>query len=242
MINIAICDDEKIITSQIDNLISDICKRENIPVDTDVFFSGNGLQKEIESGTRYDLIFLDIHMKNGDGITTAQNIRKIDENALLIYVSSYDKYMIELFRLDVFAFIRKPIEHDNFEKIFKDANQKISNKMFYFSFRYRNQEYKIPCIDILYFESNGRKISVHIRNGNIEQYNGKLSDVEAWLDKGKIPFLRIHQSYLVNYHHIKSRSKTEVTITNGMKLPISEDRQKYFGRQYVKLLGGEIDA
>lgn len=242
MINIAICDDEKIITSQIDNLISDICKRENIPVDTDVFFSGNGLQKEIESGTRYDLIFLDIHMKNGDGITTAQNIRKIDENALLIYVSSYDKYMIELFRLDVFAFIRKPIEHDNFEKIFKDANQKISNKMFYFSFRYRNQEYKIPCIDILYFESNGRKISVHIRNGNIEQYNGKLSDVEAWLDKGKIPFLRIHQSYLVNYHHIKSRSKTEVTITNGMKLPISEDRKKYFGRQYVKLLGGEIDA
>lgn len=139
MINIAICDDEKIITSQIDNLISDICNRENIPVDTDVFFSGNGLQKEIESGTRYDLIFLDIHMKNGDGITTAQNIRKIDENALLIYVSSYDKYMIELFRLDVFAFIRKPIEHDNFEKIFKDANQKISNKMFYFSFRYRNQ-------------------------------------------------------------------------------------------------------
>lgn len=242
MINIAICDDEKIITSQIDNLISDICKRENIPVDTDVFFSGNGLQKEIESGTRYDLIFLDIHMKNGDGITTAQNIRKIDENVLLIYVSSYDKYMIELFRLDVFAFIRKPIEHDNFEKIFKDANQKISNKMFYFSFRYRNQEHKIPCIDILYFESNGRKISVHIRNGNIEQYNGKLSDVEAWLDKGKIPFLRIHQSYLVNYHHIKSRSKTEVTITNGMKLPISEDRQKYFGRQYVKLLGGEIDA
>ena len=181
-------------------------------------------------------------MKNGDGITTAQNIRKIDENVLLIYVSSYDKYMIELFRLDVFAFIRKPIEHDNFEKIFKDANQKISNKMFYFSFRYRNQEHKIPCIDILYFESNGRKISVHIRNGNIEQYNGKLSDVEAWLDKGKIPFLRIHQSYLVNYHHIKSRSKTEVTITNGMKLPISEDRQKYFGRQYVKLLGGEIDA
>lgn len=242
MINIAICDDEKIITSQIDNLISDICKRENIPVDTDVFFSGNGLQKEIESGTRYDLIFLDIHMKNGDGITTAQNIRKIDENALLIYVSSYDKYMIELFRLDVFAFIRKPIEHDNFEKIFKDANQKISNKMFYFSFRYRNQEHKIPCIDILYFESNGRKISVHIRNGNIEQFNGKLSDVEAWLDKGKIPFLRIHQSYLVNYHHIKSRSKTEVTITNGIKLPISEDRQKYFGRQYVKLLGGEIDA
>jgi len=48
-------------------------------------------------------------MENGDGITTAKNIRKTDENVLLIYVSGYDKYIMELFRLDVFAFIKKPI-------------------------------------------------------------------------------------------------------------------------------------
>lgn len=242
MINIAICDDEEIITSQIDNFINDICKRESIPVDTDVFFSGIGLQKEIENGTRYDLIFLDIQMVNGDGITTAQNIRKMDENVLLIYVSSYDKYMIELFRLDVFAFIKKPIDPKNFEKIFKDANQKISNRMFYFSFRYKNEEYKIPCIDIVYFESSGRKINVHLKDGNTQQYHGKLSEVETWVGKGKIPFLRIHQSYLVNYHHIKSRSKTVVTLTTGEKLSISEDRQKNFCEKYSRLLGGEIVA
>ena len=46
----------------------------------------------------------------------------------------------------------------------------------------------------------------------------------------------------MNYHHIKSRSKTEVTLTNGIKLSISEDRQKNFGEQYTRMLGGEIDA
>jgi DNA-binding LytR/AlgR family response regulator len=240
MIKIAICDDEEIITGQIDNIIHEICGKEDIKFDTDVFFSGNGLEHEIAKGTKYDLIYLDIQMDNGDGIATAKNIRKMDENVLLIYVSGYDKYMIELFRLNVFAFIKKPIDYFNFRKIFLEANLKICNQKFYFSFRYKNKEYKILCIDILYFESSGRTINVYFRDNKTEKFNGKLSEVEEKLEKGKIPFLRIHQSYLVNYHHIYSRSKTAVTLTNGTQLPISEDRQKNFGRQYSRLLGGDI--
>lgn len=242
MIKIAVCDDEKIITSQIENIIDDICIREGIPFDIDVFFSGNGLEKEVLNGTKYDLIYLDIQMDNGNGITAAKNIRKLDENVLLIYVSGYDKYMMELFRLDVFAFIKKPIKRENFEKVFLDANQKICNQRVYFSFYYKNEEYKISCIEILYFESNGRKIYVHTKDGGMENFNGKLSEVEIWLKNGKVPFLRIHQSYLVNYHHIRSRSKSMVTLINGIKLPISEDRQKSIGNQYSRLLGGEVDA
>ena len=181
-------------------------------------------------------------MNNGDGITAAKNIRKMDENVLLVYVSGYDKYMMELFRLDVFAFIKKPIEYKNFQKIFLDANRKICKQRFYFPFHYRNEEYKIPCIDILYFESSGRKIHVHTKNGGTEIFNGKLSEVESWVQKGKIPFLRIHQSYLVNYYHIKSRSRTEITLIDETKLPISEDRKKNFGKQYGNLLGDEVNV
>ncbi|WP_310602472.1 LytR/AlgR family response regulator transcription factor [Anaerosporobacter sp.] len=241
MIKVAICDDENIITSQIENIILNICKREGIPVDTEVFYSGQGLEKEISEGASYDLICLDIQMANGDGITTAKRIREMDESVLLIYVSEHEKYMMELFRLDVFAFIKKPIESKHFENVFLDANRKICNQKLYFSFCYKNKEYKILCIDILYFESSGRKINVHVRNNeSIEVFNGKMSEVEEWTANGKIPFLRIHQSYLVNYHHIKCRSKTGITLNNGTKLPISEERQKNFGKQYGTLLGMPI--
>lgn len=87
-----------------------------------------------------------------------------------------------------------------------------------------------------------RTINVYSRDNKTEKFNGKLSEVEERLGNGKIPFLRIHQSYLVNYHHIRSRSKTSVTLINGTKLPISEDRQKNFGKQYSRLLGGEVDV
>ena len=81
-----------------------------------------------------------------------------------------------------------------------------------------------------------------MRNGETYTFNDKLSEVEKSLENGKIPFLRIHQSYLVNYILIKSRSKADITLVNGLELPISEERQKEFSREYGKLLRGEINV
>lgn len=242
MIKIAICDDENVIVNQIENIILEVCRRENIPVNIDAFYSGETLEKQIAIGTIYDLIFLDIQMRGEDGITAAENIRKMDDNVLLIYVSGYDRYMMDLFRLDVFGFIKKPICGEILIKTFLEAYQRICSKMIYFTFAYKYQEYKILCKNILYFESNGRKIILHAQNEDSYTFNGKLSEVEKKISDGKIPFLRIHQSYLVNYHLIRSRTRVEITLINGTKLPISEDRQKYFNKQYSRLLGGEINV
>ncbi|HKM33224.1 MAG TPA: LytTR family DNA-binding domain-containing protein [Lachnospiraceae bacterium] len=239
MIKIAICDDENVIVSQIETILLNACQNI-IPIDIDVFYSGQSLEKEVIQGTKYDLIYLDIQMENGDGITTARNIRKMDDSALLIYVSSHDKYMMEVFRFDVLAFIKKPIEENSFIKIFREANDKICSNNFFYVYRYKNDEQKVLCKDVLYFESRGRQIRIHNKNGKIEVFNGKLNEVQEKVLVGKIVFLRIHQSYLVNYYLIKSRSKKEVTLVDGTILPISEDRQKEFSKEYGKLLGGEI--
>jgi len=242
MIKVAICDDEHEIASQMERIIWHICEREKISVDTDIFYSGNELEKKIYEKEYYDLVYLDIQMDNGNGITAAEHIRRIDENVLFVYVSGYDQYMQELFPLDVFHFIRKPIEPENFGRIFLDANHKISCRKAYFYYHFGNQEVKLPCMDILYMESRGRKINIHTKEGEIESYNGKLSVAEEMLSSCRVPFLRIHQSYLVNYHYIKSRSKAGIKLTDGTHLPISEDRQKSFGIAYSRLLGSEIDV
>lgn len=242
MIKVAICDDDYLIAHKIENIIWTTCNREKIKVDTEVYYNGITLAQEVCTGQKFDLIYLDIEMENGDGISAAKSIRRKDENAIIIFVSSYDKYMMELFRLDVFSFIKKPIDNDTFSKTFLEANQKICSKNFFFTFKYRNQEYKILCSEILYFESKGRQISIHEKSGEVCVFNGKLSDVEKNLERGKIPFLRIHQSYLVNYFGIRSKTKSEVTLINGVGLPISEDKQKKFSIDYGKMLKGEINV
>ena len=44
MIRIAVCDDENVIVNQIEHIISEVCKRESIPVNIDVFYSGRELK------------------------------------------------------------------------------------------------------------------------------------------------------------------------------------------------------
>lgn len=242
MLKIAICDDENVIINEVEELLFDISRQHNIRMDIDAFYNGQELEKEILKGTRYDLIYMDIEMQDGDGITSAGNIRKVDENAMLIYISAYDKYVLELFRLNVFAFLKKPIEKEAFRKTFFEVHQKICNKLFFFTFTSNGQEHRIPCKDILYFESRGRKVNVYCLDDKVEEFYGKLSDVEDKLSKSKIPFLRIHQSYLVNFLLIRARSKSGVTLANGKRLAVSAGTQKKFARKYSDLLGGEIDA
>jgi len=129
MLNIAICDDDDLIAHQMESVLHNISDEENVKIDTDVFYSGNNLVREISSGKKFDLIYMDIQMENGDGITAAKNIRKKDEDVMIIFISSYDRYVMELFHLDVFSFIRKPIDRDSFVQIFLEANQRICSNI-----------------------------------------------------------------------------------------------------------------
>lgn len=235
MLKIAICDDDYNILIQLERYLFEISKQENLYLDVEVFSDGKLLRKELSNGTIYDIIYMDIQMKNENGITTVQEIRKTDEITLVIYISSYEKYAIELFPLGVFYFIRKPVSKEEFRRVFLAANRRLIERNVYFTYSYKSNEYKHLQKDIIYFESRGRKIHIHLNNGEIYFFYGKLSDVEQKTKDTRGQFIRIHQSYLVNYHHIVAKSRKWVTLSNGETVRISEERQKAFRIHYAQL-------
>ncbi len=84
--------------------------------------------------------------------------------------------------------------------------------------------------DIVYFDSCNRVIHIFMADGSIERFYGRLNDVEKELSEGHHEFLRIHQSFLVNYSYIRRMSFSEVIVLigNGKEklLRISEDQKK----------------
>ena len=83
---------------------------------------------------------------------------------------------------------------------------------------------------VLYFESRNRVIHIFLKDGTDERFYGKLNDVEQELAGRGKSFVRIHQSYLVNYIYIKRANAAAITIDAGEKgllsLKVSEERQK----------------
>ena len=78
-------------------------------------------------------------------------------------------------------------------------------------------DYKIQINNISYFESAGRLINIIHKDGAGKFY-GKLNNIEKQLGDSKIPFLRIHQSYLVNYRFICKISFSHVTYLQRWSL------------------------
>lgn len=174
-----------------------------------------------------------------NGIEVARKIRENDADAILIYISAYDNYFIELFEVEPFRFIKKPVDDYIFEVYFNKAYERILKDETYFEYRFNKADYKIPINNISYFESSGRLINIIHMDGK-DKFYGKLNYVEKQLGDSKIPFLRIHQSYLVNYRFICKISFSHVTLRDSTVLQISEDRQKKIREQYNNLLVGDF--
>ncbi|WP_097004561.1 LytR/AlgR family response regulator transcription factor [Lacrimispora amygdalina] len=240
MINIAICDDDNLFSGQLDTFLHVISKNEWKNIETEIFEDGQELADYVTKGEKYDLIFMDIEMKVEDGLSAAKRIRKIDKNVLIVYVTSHEIYMKQSFDMRPFRFLTKPIDNEILKKCFFEACEEIETNNYYFKFRYQRINWKIPVKDILYFESQKRKVRIITQNGYYIMYE-KMNEIEKMITKEKINFLRVHQSFLVNYRHIEGLAYDRIIMDNGQIISISEDRRKIVSEEYC-MIGDDLDV
>lgn len=195
--------------------------------------------RDIDDGERFDLLYLHIEIPYINGIALAKKVRERDINILIIYISSNEKNLMELFEAEPFRFIKNPLDEKLFRQYFEKAYERIQQDTHYFAYQFKRVVHKMAVEDILFFESSGRVIIIHATNGKGKFY-GKMNRIERRLQSGKICFLRIHQSYLVNFRFIEKLSYGKVVLSNGMELHISEKRRQVIRTQYKELLEGEL--
>ena len=206
---IAICDDEPLHIEKIRNILLD--------EETETYTSPTVLLNTIFSGKRYDVLFLDIMMPEIDGISLARELRELDEDMLIVFITSKIEFMQTGYEVKAFRYLLKDQIDTGLPKIWKDIEKELLDRAdTYFTYEFERKTYRYPCRDILYLESNLRRIILHTNRDTATLY-GKLDDLAI-----KYPmFVRIHKSFLVNRRHIRSISAGMVVLSNGDVLPIS---------------------
>lgn len=245
MLKIAICDDDKVFSSEVETIIQAESINKGLRAEIEVFYDGFNLLKSIQKGATYNIIFLDIEMKHLDGLATARKIRMVDSTVLIIYISGYDDYLKELFEVEPFRFISKPMDQEKLKKYFRDACNRLQENEEYYQFTFNKELQRYPLNDIVYFESKSRAIYIHFKDGTSTYYYGKLKDVEKGLQDARIIFIRIHQSYYVNYNYIKRINFSYITVhfhNQDIDLKISEDRQKSIKNTILQLAENKISV
>ncbi len=237
MIRIAICDDEPIFIEQIKSMIKSTLSEAHISYLTDSFTSGEGLCEKLKGGAIYDLAFLDISMNGMSGIEVGNKLRYYFQikKTIIIYISSYDNRAKEVFCLDTFRFLSKPIDPELFKRDLLSAYKRLNelqDESFCFKDITRGQ-CNIPIEDIIYFEiSKGHKINVITKESRYIFF-GKLTEVFEKLEAQG--FLLIHHSFLINYSHIRQISYEKVLMSNQADLTISGPKRKEIRARYLQL-------
>lgn len=225
-IKIAICDD---VNDDRKRLMS-IIKLDDFHCECTDYESGEELLWDLESGTHFDIFFLDIYMNGLSGLEVAKRIRSIDQNALLIFVSSSNDFYRESYDLYAFNYLIKPLTGDKLTEVMRRAIShlgKYADQLVHFSFN--NNYHTVHCSQLLYLTSEQRVVIFKLVNGKTLKSYSKIDDLLNQLPEED--FVRCHQSYIVNLKHVSGMTSSEFLLGNA-RVPISRKYSVQVREQY----------
>ena len=231
MLSIAVCDDEVVECCNMARKIKDILEEMKIPCIVRQFWSGEKLLQALEG---FDIVFLDIIMRDLDGMKTAQIFRKKAFDKILIFVSSSREYVFEAYDVEAFQYLLKPVDEGKLKRVLQKAVLKTESRSQEFIILSRDrQKKKLFLDDIYYFEIKGRMVDVHGPEG-IFTYYEQIGTLENRLrEKG---FFRCHKSYLINLKYVERYNRQEVILENGKKIVIAKRRYDKFVQEALKVM------
>ena len=117
-VEIAVCDDEYIHVERIVKYIGVYSEESEIDINVTEYNSGKLLLEAVEGDTsKYDIIFLDVEMPDFDGVNTARGIRKVSEDVIICFVTSFDKYAIAAYGVEALAYVVKPVTYPELKRV-----------------------------------------------------------------------------------------------------------------------------
>lgn len=219
MLTIGICDDNQKNRLSLRWLLESILEQREIAHIIYEFSSGETLLSWTEKHpNEIGLIFLDIEMGKMNGMETAKQLRSRYDTMQIVFVTGFSDYVFDGYGVGALAYLMKPVKREQLEEIISRVLTNLCKEAdAVYSCHDGDSWYRIPHKEILYFESDRRKVNCITPNRKYSFY-GKLDDVEQELNK--IGFVRIHQRYLVRAAAIRQICGNEVQV-GAFTLPIS---------------------
>ena len=226
---IAICDDEQNQIEYITSIVASWSAHEGHGCEIRTFASAEAFLFEYEEDKAYDILLLDVEMKNMNGIELAKRIRKDNNRAEIIFITSHFEFVGEGYEVDALHYLIKPISAEKLTQVLTKAAEKLSVEPPSVVISCEGETVKLYESDILYVESFLHYIVIHTKDKeykikeNMSVFENRVSDY----------FYRIHRSYLVSLKHITRISRTSVNIGNT-ELPLSRGKYDDINRAFIQ--------
>ncbi|HLF62135.1 MAG TPA: LytTR family DNA-binding domain-containing protein [Saprospiraceae bacterium] len=246
MIRTIIIDDEPSALNVLSLLLKKKCK-EDVEIIATSTSPREG--RELIETLKPDLVFLDIEMPGMTGIDLLRSFT--NPSFQVVFVTAYDAYAVEAFRLSAVDYLLKPVEGADVANAVQKIKNDIQKHQGDISTRLHQLEKlllnnntlletkigigmadKIVFVnipDILYCEAQGAYTNVFLKDDKKMLASKSLGDFESQLAGHR--FFRIHHHYLINLNKVKEFQRHDggyVILENNKQLEVSQRKRKDF--------------
>lgn len=235
MIKIAIVDDDNASAALLQGYLKRYTDESGEAFDVTRYVDGDEITADYKP--IFSVIFLDIKMKRLGGMETAEFIRSLDKDVILIFVTNLAQYAIKGYAVDAYDFLLKPVPYFAFCQQIKKLVERIKKrKATFVLLPVDNGVLKLDVSQIMFIESFKHKMLVHTADGK-KLYSLPTTMAELSQKLEKQNFYRCGKSYLVNLSYVNAIKGNEV-IVGDYTLGIGRGRKKEFLEVLALYVGG----
>lgn len=171
----------------------------------------------------YDIILMDIAMRFVDGMETAERIRKMDSEVVIIFITNMPQYAMKGYTVDALDYVLKPLSYYAFsQRIDRALNRMRRRSKKYLTIGIKGGIKKLDVSQITYIEVQDHDLIYHTTTGALLS-KGKLTEIEEQLDPKR--FFRCGKSHLVNLEFVDGVQNNNVQVGDSV-VQVSRARRK----------------
>ncbi len=233
MIRVAVVDDSAGAKQGMADFLQKYQEKHGVQFQTSFFEDGADFVENYQPV--YDLIFLDVEMPKKDGMTAAREIRMVDPDVTMVFITRVVQYAIKGYEVRAMDFLVKPVNYAAFELRMDSLLSHLRRpEEKFLLITTKESVCKIPVSRLIYVEVIKHKIIYHTEMGDYET-SETLKGVEEKLENE--PFKRCDNCFLVNLKFVTKVGQKELTA-GGQQLKISRPRRKEFLEALSDYIGG----
>lgn len=232
MIRTAIVEDEDNYISVLKEYLERYKRESGEQITVTIYHDGDEIAAFYKA--QFDIILMDIEMKFIDGMSAAEEIRKIDSSVFIIFITNAPQYAIRGYEVGALDYILKPVSYFTFSQKFGRAVAKLKKReKKWLTISVKGGVMRTELSEIYYIESEGHNLIYHTKNGNYVS-SSTMKSAETAMEE--MDFSRINKCYLVNLEHVDG-VQDKYAIVHGEQLLISRPRMKQFMQELTKYWG-----
>ena len=127
MIKIAIVEDEAAVRDQLNDYVRRYTRQYGTEFEVTCFTDGDEILENYRPA--FDMIFLDVEMKRLNGMETAQRIRELDNDVLLVFITNMAQYAIKGYEVGALNYVLKPVPYFAFSQQLQKAVNQLARRV-----------------------------------------------------------------------------------------------------------------